>query len=221
MPASARRRLIAEFGRLAERQGAVVATARCFGTSGRLALAPVADWLRQPGLRSATRQLDQVWRTEVERLVPSGEEPVDRPAGANAVADSWQRHRFFEALARAVSAPGRPTLLVLDNMQWSDPETLTFLAFLLGFAPRAPLLLAGTLRNERQADLELTRWASRIRTAGLLTELSVAPLDTADTRRLAERISGRPMSDDGGFRAARDHRRIPPLCRGGGSLPRR
>ena len=45
-------------------------------------------------------------------------------------------------------------------------------------------------------DLELTRWASRIRTAGLLTELSVAPLDTADTRRLAERVSGRPMSDE-------------------------
>ncbi len=189
-------RLIAEFGRLAERRGAVVATARCFGTSGRLALAPVADWLRQPDLRSATRQLDQVWRIEVERLVPSAEPPVDRPTAANAVADGWQRNRFFEALARALSAPGRPTLLVLDNMQWSDPETLTFLAFLLGFAPRAPLMLAGTLRNERHADLELTRWASRIRTAGLLTELSVAPLDTADTRRLAERVSGRPMSDD-------------------------
>jgi len=188
-------RLIAEFGRLAESRGAVVATARCFSTSGRLALAPVADWLRQPGLRAATRQLDQVWRTEVERLVPSGDQPADRPPGANAVADSWQRNRFFEALARALSPPSRPILLVLDNMQWSDPETLTFLAFLLGFASRAPLMLAGTLRNDRQDDLELTRWASRVRTAGLLSELSVAPLDTADTRRLAERVSGRPMSD--------------------------
>jgi tetratricopeptide (TPR) repeat protein len=190
-------RLMAEFGTLVERRGAVVATARSFGTSGRLALAPVAEWLRQPALRSAARQLNQVWRTEIERLVPSGEEPVDRPAGANAVADSWQRHRFFEALARAVTAPGRPTLLVLDNIQWSDPETLTFVAFLLGFAPRAPLMVAGTLRSERQLDLELTRWASRIRTAGLLTELTVAPLDTADTRRLAERVSGRAMSDQG------------------------
>jgi predicted ATPase len=95
--------LVDDVARLAERQGAVVASSRCFGASGRLSLAPVADWLRNPAVQSATTTLDQVWRAEVERLVPSAgaAEPVD---GSRAVADAWQHHRFFEGVARGLLA---------------------------------------------------------------------------------------------------------------------
>jgi hypothetical protein len=51
------------------------------------------------------------------------------------VAGAWPRHRFFEGLARALLAVGRPMMLVLDNMQWCDQETLDFVAFCLGLAP--------------------------------------------------------------------------------------
>ena len=44
-------RLIAEIAGIAQQQGAVVASTQCFGTSGRLAMAPVADWLRTPPSR--------------------------------------------------------------------------------------------------------------------------------------------------------------------------
>ena len=43
-------RLVAELAELARQQGAVVAGSQCFGRSGRLALAPVADWLRNPAV---------------------------------------------------------------------------------------------------------------------------------------------------------------------------
>ena len=46
-------RLVAEIAELARRRGAVVASSQCFGASGRVALAPVADWLRNPPVRSA------------------------------------------------------------------------------------------------------------------------------------------------------------------------
>ncbi len=42
-------RLVNELARAAHRQGAAVASSQCFGASGRLALAPVADWLRASG----------------------------------------------------------------------------------------------------------------------------------------------------------------------------
>ena len=110
-------RLVGEVAELARRQGAVVAGSQCFGTSGRLALAPVADWLRHPAVRSATATLQEAWRAEVGRLVPSGGR-ARRTASSRAMADAWQRHRFFEGLARALLAVGRPTLLMLDNAQW-------------------------------------------------------------------------------------------------------
>ncbi|MFB4303253.1 AAA family ATPase [Actinomadura sp. NTSP31] len=186
-------RLVTDFAELARRQGAVVAGSQCFGSSGRLALAPVADWLRDPAAQAAAATLDEAWRAEVDRLVPvAGHGP--RGAGSRAMADAWQRPRFFEGLARALIAVGRPMLLVLDNMQWCDQETLAFLTFYLGLARDAPVMVAGTLRDEGPGDSpELADWAVRMRTAGLLAEFSLDPLEAAGTAALAEAISGRRL----------------------------
>jgi DNA-binding SARP family transcriptional activator/tetratricopeptide (TPR) repeat protein len=189
-------RLVAEVAKMARLQGAVVASTQCFGTSGRLALAPVADWLRNPAVQSATAALDPAWRAEVDRLVPSGKGRGESTPSSRAMADAWQRHRFFEGLARALIGAGRPMLLTLDNLQWCDQETLTFLTFCLGLDPAAQILVTGTLRNDSpDEDRELADWTVRMRATGLLTELSLNPLEAADTARLAETISGRPLRE--------------------------
>ena len=64
-------RLVTEIAGQARAQGAIVAGSQCFGTAGRLALAPVADWLRNPAVQAAAATLDEAWRSEVDRLVPS------------------------------------------------------------------------------------------------------------------------------------------------------
>ena len=187
-------RLVAEVAELARRQGAVVATAQCFGAAGRLALAPVADWLRNNAVQSAAAALDPVWRTEVGRLLPAG----GRGTGSRATTDAWQRHRFFEGLARALIAVRRPLLLVLDNVQWCDQETLAFVTFCLALAGDAPLLVAATGREQDlDEDRELAAWIVRMRATGLLTELSLGPLEAADTARLAEAISGQSLPEEG------------------------
>jgi len=186
-------RLVAEAAEMAQLQGAVVADAQCFGTSGRLALAPVADWLRNPEIRAATATLEPAWRTEVDRLVPSGGHR-QRGAGSRAMVDAWQRHRFFEGLARALLAVGRPLFLVLDNMQWCDQETLAVLTLCLGLIPGSQVMVAGTLRDDSlDDDPELSGWTVRMRATGLLTEFSLSPLEAADTARLAEAVSGRAL----------------------------
>ncbi len=188
-------RLVTEVAELARRQGALVVCTQCFAAPGRLALAPVADWLRDPVVQAAAATLDPAWRAEVARLVPApgvaGHDP-----GPWMIADAWQRHRFFEGLARALIAVGRPLLLVLDNVQWCDQETLDFVTFCLGLAgDGTPLLVAGTVRDEsRRGDPALAAWAVRMQAAGLLTELSLSPLDAAATASLAQAISGRPLA---------------------------
>ena len=186
-------RLVAEVAARARLQGAVVTSSQCFGTSGRLALAPVADWLRNDAVQSAAATLDPAWRAEVGRLIPA-EGHGGRGIAPRAMADSWQRHRFFEGLARALIAVGRPMLLVLDNMQWCDQETLAFVTFCLRLASGTPLLVAGTLRDDNLGeDPELQEWTVRMRATGLLAELSLRPLDAADTAHLAQAISAQPL----------------------------
>ncbi|HVW42385.1 MAG TPA: AAA family ATPase [Amycolatopsis sp.] len=190
-------RLLAEIAEAARLHRALVARTQCFGTSGRLPLAPVADWLRLPAAGAAAAALDPVWRTEVERLVPSGAGREHPGTGSPALSDGWQRHRFFEGLARALIAVDHPMLLILENLQWCDQETLAFLGFYLGLDRTNPVLVAATLRTEDAEDgPELDEWLSRMRATGLLTELSIGPLDDSGTTQLAEAISGRSLSDE-------------------------
>ena len=104
-------RLAEEFLLWARQQGAVTAKARSYAAEGQLSLAPVTDWLRSDGLRSKLRQLDEVWLTEVVRLLPEllAEQP-DLPR-YESVTEYGQRQRFFEALALAVL--GHPTAITL------------------------------------------------------------------------------------------------------------
>jgi tetratricopeptide (TPR) repeat protein len=145
-------------------------------------------------VQAGIAELDQVWRDEVERLVPSSSGRGGSGSGARAMVDAWQRHRFYEGLARALMGAGRPMLLVLDNVQWCDEETLAFLTFCLGLFPDAPVLLAATLRSDEPRDEpELSGWTAHLRAAGTLTDLPLGPLDDADTARLAEAIRGKPL----------------------------
>jgi DNA-binding SARP family transcriptional activator len=194
-PGVGKTRLVAEVAELARQRGAIVVSTQCFAAPGRLALAPVADWLRDPAVQAATATLDPAWRAEVARLVPDQGAAAHDP-GPPAMADAWQRHRFFEGLARALMAVRRPLLLVLDNVQWCDQETLDFITFCLGLASDGTrLLIAGTVRDDHvRGDRYLAAWAVRMRAAGLLTELPLAPLDAADAARLAQAISGRPLA---------------------------
>jgi DNA-binding SARP family transcriptional activator/tetratricopeptide (TPR) repeat protein len=188
-------RLVTEVADLARQHGAIVASSQCFATSGRLALGPVADWLRNPAVRSASATLEPAWRAEVERLVPTGHGRSEPVVGSRAMVDAWQRHRFFEGVARALIGAGRPIMLILDNLQWCDQETLIFLPFCLGLDPAARILVLGTLREGSPDEApEIADWAASIRTSGLLTEVPLSPLGAVDTARLAETISGRPLA---------------------------
>ncbi len=180
---------------LASARAATVASTQCFGTRGRLALAPVADWLRCPAVKPAITALDPAWRAEVGRLVPTGPGQAASSTSSRAMLDAWQRHRFFEGLARALIGADRPVLLVLDNLQWCDEETLAFVAFCLRLEPDARLLIIATLRDDGDGDGELAEWIERMRASGLLAELTLTPLEPGDTTRLAQVIAGRSLRE--------------------------
>ena len=144
-------RLAEDLLMLAEHEAQPVARTRTHALAGRLAYAPIADWLRTEALRAGLAELDAVWLTEVARLLPEllGERPGLPPPGP--ITDGWQNKRFFEALARAFTVKRGRLLLVLDDLQWCDADTLDWLHYLLDVADR-PLLVVGTVRSEEADD---------------------------------------------------------------------
>ena len=197
-------RLVAGLSSAARAEGNVVATTRCFGQSGSLALSPVADWLRSDELRSATSLLEPVWQMEVDRLVPRLDSPPPGDTGEagssgsnddRGMVDAWQRHRFFEGISRAFLAVDRPMLLVLDDIQWCDPETMAWMVFLFGFIEDARLLVAATVRSgELEDNRAVATSLHALHSAGIVTDVKLAPFDAAATAELAASLSGRSLT---------------------------
>jgi DNA-binding SARP family transcriptional activator len=200
-------RLISELAHKARADGAVVAATRCFGMAGTLALNPVADWLRHPRVQRSLATLDEIWRVEVDRLIPGAAgytafgkrgRPLPEPIVASrAMVDAWRRHRFFEGLARGILAVDQPTLLVLDDLQWCDDETTAWLPLLLGRAAGAPLLIAATARREKlAANAEVSQLLAALKSAGSLIEMALPPLGRDGARALAASFLERELSDE-------------------------
>ncbi|MDQ2885981.1 MAG: AAA family ATPase [Chloroflexota bacterium] len=193
-------RLAEEFLLWASQQGTITAKARSYAIEGQLSLAPVTDWLRSEGLRTSLRQLDAVWLIEIARILP--ELLVEQPALPHyeSVTGYGQRQRFFEALARAILLAPQPLLLLIDDLQWCDQETLAWLHFLLRFDPTTRLLVVGCAREEELLPSHPLRTLLRhLRNTMRATEISLAALDAAETVKLASQVAKRELAMDEGL----------------------
>ena len=104
--------------------------------------------------------------------------------------EGWQQQRFYEAMTRVIVAAPSPRLLILDDMQWCDGETLRWLRYLLRFDPQLPLLLVGTVRSEDiDAQHPLHELLHQLRRTGQYTEVELHPLDAEETATLAKSLA--------------------------------
>jgi DNA-binding SARP family transcriptional activator len=190
-------RLLEDLLSWASRQGVATAVAHCYGAEGALAYAPVTTWLRSDALQRRLIYLEPAWLREVARLIPDALARRPDLAQADPLTEPWQRQRLFEALARAMLAGERPLLLAIDDLQWCDRDTLQWLHFLVRYEPRAPLLVAATVRDgEAGGDRPLAALLDDLRRGGQLTELPLRRLNPAETAALANNLAGRPVVDE-------------------------
>ena len=88
----------------------------------------------------------------------------------------------------------QPLLLLLDDLQWCDNETLEWVHYLLRFEPGIRLLLIGTVRAEETLPGHpLVTFLGALQRDGLVTELPLGPLTTTETTSVAEHIMGQQL----------------------------
>ena len=201
-PGIGKSRLADELARTAGHEGAAVARSRCYEVEGRLAFAPVCDWLQAQPVRGLIERLDGPTRAELARVVP---DLVAAAPPAGDTSDPSTRQRLFRALAAALHAVDRPLLLVLDDIQWCDPDTVGFIRYLLRSDPDFPLLVAAAARTpEGDAHRELTALAHDLGREDLLDVVALAPLSPEEAVELAERLAGHRLETGVAARLAAD-----------------
>ncbi|MGH9085731.1 MAG: ATP-binding protein, partial [Acidimicrobiales bacterium] len=134
-------RLVRELGSWALAQGAVVLAGRCSPTGRATPLRPWREALLAAarGGRSPGTEL-QAFTPALARLVPEWGEPG--ADGATLV--------LGEAALRVLSSwtrPGVGALLVIEDLQWADAESLAVLEYVVDNLAEAPVLVVATLRD--------------------------------------------------------------------------
>lgn len=202
-PGMGKSRLAAEAAAGAATRGMAVLKGRCVPSHVPVAYRPLAEALLDAGAGAAGTEASG-FDAALAAVVPAWRTP-----GTGAAAESPVV--VAEALLRRLRTqrPGRGCLLVVEDLQWADPETLDAVEYLADHAPAAPVLCVATLRDgpgtpavELAARLDARRAAEVIRLAPLsdagvatmaLRSLDAAALPPGVAGFLADRAEGTPF----------------------------
>ena len=152
---------------------------------------PIIDLLRHDIRAEEWKQMDLTWATPLSLLLPelSIMRPEIRPLQ---VANTQEHSLIFEALHQLflfISKKQR-FLLFLDNAQWSDPATLSAMAYLAErglFGEHGALILAA---RPEEIPPHLEGFLNRPRSAFSVQRLSLAPLNPEEIGALATYVLG-------------------------------
>jgi DNA-binding SARP family transcriptional activator len=196
-PGVGKTRLVEELAAWCANRGARVAVARSYAAEGALAFGPVVAWLRSSAVYQHLLRSEPALLTDIARLLPEllsnpGGFPLPEPLPADE-----HRRRLFVALTGALLASEEPLLLVADDGQWCDDETLQFVHYLLRAESNARLLVAVTARREEMDHQHpLNALVSGLLALDRCSELRVERLTRAETGSLAQRYADRTIAPD-------------------------
>ena len=143
--------LVAEAARRAAREGASVLLGRCQEDISA-SYSPFAEALHH----YVAHAPEYVLRTHVEAhggdiasMVPALGQRLGAVPAATRTDPDTERYLLYEAVSGLLTAASRlqPTVLVLDDLQWSDSQSLRLLRHIVGTVDSARLLVLGTFRD--------------------------------------------------------------------------
>lgn len=173
------------------RANAPAVEARAYPAEGTIAYGIVTAWLRSRPVSERLPRLDRARLTELSRLLPELAADVAPP---EPLPEPELRRRLYGAIRRALVSAGAPLLLVVDDAQWSDAQSLRLIHYLVRAAPSARLLVAVTARREDlDAGHPLGALIESLQALGRFTEIKLDRLGRDETALLAERITGTPL----------------------------
>lgn len=174
---------------------ATVVHARCYEAAGRLPWGPIVDWLRAPKLARRLAGLAPAWRAELSVLLPELSDEIRSTRASGQVVEPARRRQLFDAVGTALLGEPGPLLLVLDDLQWCDADSLELIGFLITSHPDVPILIAGTARDaEVGPSHPLQPLLDGLRRTDNLTELALTRLDEEATFDLARTLTDVPLS---------------------------
>jgi predicted ATPase len=194
-PGIGKTRLVQAFLEWVEDSGGRAVQASGYPTLGALAYGPAIAWLRSPALQPLVAAAPPSVRAELGRLLPELDGAPAR--STDSLTDAERRQRLHDAVIDVLGRAPKPLLLAIDDLHWSDQETVDLIQSIVVRCAR-PLLIVGTVRTgETTADHPSVRVGASLAAAGRLARIPLSPLGHDDTGTLLRDLLGDEISDAG------------------------
>jgi predicted ATPase/KaiC/GvpD/RAD55 family RecA-like ATPase len=148
-------RLVRELGAYARSRGVQVLYGRCPALFRMDGVPPYILWKEVIKDYLETCNPEQLYRVigfypaEVAKLVPEIRQRLATIPQSFPISPEQEQNRLFEAVSQFITNISRetPLLVVLDDLQWTDPSSLLLLHYLARGVQKTPLLLLGAYRS--------------------------------------------------------------------------
>ncbi len=175
-------RLADEAVRRGQASGFEVLIGKCSERDRDFPFAPFVDALRQrlTSTSEGPAMLLGPQASELAELLPEHPSIVVPGTTASEFSPEQSKRRLFEGIVALLRrlATGKPLLLVLEDLHWSDPTSLELLELLPRRLTTARLFILGTSRAE-EPNMELARSTMALHRSRALMVLPLEPLSEA------------------------------------------
>jgi tetratricopeptide (TPR) repeat protein/KaiC/GvpD/RAD55 family RecA-like ATPase len=190
-------RLVRELGAYARSRGVQVLYGRCPALFRMDGVPPYILWKEVIKDYLETCTPEQLYRVigfypgEVAKLVPEIGQKLKSIPQSFPISPEQEQNRLFEAVSQFITNISRetPLLVVLDDLQWTDPSSLLLLHYLARGVQKTPLLLLGAYRStDIDSKHPLTPVLAELKRERLPQSVSLKRMSLEDTSEIIRQI---------------------------------
>ncbi len=190
-------RLVRELGAYARSRGVQVLYGRCPALFRMDGVPPYILWKEVIKDYLETCTPEQLYRVigfypaEVAKLVPELSQKLRSFPQSFSISPEQEQNRLFEAVSQFITNISKetPLLVVLDDLQWTDPSSLLLLHYLARGVRKTPLLLLGAYRSTDIDDKHpLTPVLAELNRERLPQEIQLKRMSLSDVKEMIKNI---------------------------------
>jgi DNA-binding CsgD family transcriptional regulator len=185
-------RLVAEMRTRASSERFLILDGHCFEQDVSFPYAPWVDALRAflaQKSSAETAELLGPLGSELVKLLPELSLLLPSIQPTPALDPPAEKHRLFESIARFATslAASHPVLIILEDLHWSDEQSLELLDFFVRRIAALPILILATCRSEDPSP-RLTHQLIELNREAQAQEIRLSPLDRPEVGRMVQAI---------------------------------